>query len=56
MTALTIYDLLRIERDIAAAFAPLHAAVRICPQCPAVGRERCREGGRFVATHEGRAA
>ena len=44
-----------IEHEIARAFADLHATVRICPECPAVGRERCREDGRFCGTHPGRA-
>jgi hypothetical protein len=56
MTALTIYDRLWIERTVAATTANLRAPYRMCDTCPAVGRERCREGGKFVATHEGRAA
>ena len=51
-----LYDQLWIEHEIARAFAPLRATVRLCPACPATGRERCREGGRFVADHLGRAS
>ena len=56
MTTTPIFDALWIEHEIARAFADLHATVRICDTCPAVGRERCREGGRFASRHEGRAA
>ena len=51
-----LYDQLWIEHEIARAFADLHATVRICDTCGATGDERCREGGRFVGRHEGRAA